>query len=101
MRTVRTEPERSPARPPDEPPTAPAGPRIAGLGGLRLAAAAALGAGIVCWALGAGIVALWLFVGAAVALALALPMPVALGSPLFAGLAGWLVDMLPLVVLAA
>lgn len=100
MRTVRTERERSPAQPPVEPPTAPAGPRVAGLGGLRLAAAAALGAGIVCWALGAGIVALWLFVGAAVALALALPMPVALASPLFAGLAGWLVDMLPLVVLA-
>jgi O-Antigen ligase len=100
VRTVRIEPERGPAQPPGEPPTAPAGPRVAGLGGLRLAAAAALGAGIVCWALGAGIVALWLFVGAAVALALALPMPVALASPLFAGLAGWLVDMLPLVVLA-
>jgi O-Antigen ligase len=100
VRTVRAESEPSPSRPPVEPPTAPTGPRLAGLGGLRLAAAAALGAGIVCWALGAGIVALWLFVGAAAALALALPMPLALASPLFVGLAGWLVDMLPLVVLA-
>ena len=43
---------------------------------------------------------MWLFSFSAVAWALALPFPYALVSPLFMGLAGWLVDMLPFVVLA-
>lgn len=47
-----------------------------------------------------GVIALWAFVVMAVALALVLPLPWALVSPLFAGVAGWLVDMLPLLILA-
>ena len=45
-------------------------------------------------------IALWCFTAAAVALALVLPLPLAFVSPLFAGIAGWLVDMLPFVILA-
>ena len=56
-------------------------------------------AGIVCRAVGQGIVALWLFMVAAVVVALVLPLPAALVSPLFMGIAGWLVDMLPMLVL--
>ena len=59
-------------------------------------------AGIVGWAthtLVGGVIALWLFCIAAIGLALVLPLPMALVSPLFAGIAGWLVDMLPLVIL--
>lgn len=56
--------------------------------------------GTVTWALGAGLVALWCFVVCAVAVALALPFPYALVSPLFMGIIGWLVDMLPLIMLA-
>jgi hypothetical protein len=52
------------------------------------------------WTLQGGVVALWCFTLAAVALALVLPLQWALVSPLFMGAAGWLVDMLPLVVLA-
>lgn len=71
-----------------------------------------MGAGVVgigAWAAGAtidslavtgGVVALWCFVVCAGALAFVLPLPGALVSPLFIGLAGWLVDMLPLLVLA-
>jgi hypothetical protein len=66
----------------------------------RATAVATIVAGLGCWALGGGIVALWCFVVAAVAVALALPLRDALVSPLFMGLLGWLVDMLPLVVLA-
>ncbi|MGI8520140.1 MAG: O-antigen ligase family protein [Actinomycetota bacterium] len=58
-----------------------------------------IAAGVLCWALGQGIVALWLFMVAAVVVALVLPLPAALVSPLFMGVAGWLVDMLPMVVL--
>jgi hypothetical protein len=36
---------------------------------------------------------------AAVVVALVLPLPAALVSPLFMGVAGWLVDMLPMLVL--
>lgn len=57
-------------------------------------------AGVVCWAVGAGLVAMWLFALAAAALGAFLPFPYAVVSPLFMGVAGWLVDMLPLVVLA-
>jgi O-Antigen ligase len=49
--------------------------------------------------LGGGVVAMWLFAVSAAALALVLPMPHALVSPLFMGVAGWLVDMLPFVIL--
>ncbi|MBA2273196.1 MAG: O-antigen ligase family protein [Actinobacteria bacterium] len=56
--------------------------------------------GLLAWAFGAGVVALWCFTGAAVALAVVLPYPWAFVSPLYVGLAGWLVDMLPFVILA-
>ncbi|HEV2756238.1 MAG TPA: O-antigen ligase family protein [Actinomycetota bacterium] len=49
---------------------------------------------------GPGVVGLWSFTVAAVALAFVLPLPWALVSPLFLGVAGWLVDMLPFVILA-
>ena len=67
---------------------------------LRPLAFALLVAGVVCWLVDAGLIALWLFTAAAVAWALVLPFPYALVSPLFVGLAGWLVDMLPFVILA-
>jgi len=56
--------------------------------------------GVIAWALGAGVAALWCFTGAAVAVAVVLPYPWAFVSPLYMGLAGWLVDMLPFVILA-
>lgn len=46
-----------------------------------------------------GVLALWAFCVAAAALALVLPLPYALASPLYMGVLGWLVDMLPLVIL--
>ncbi|MEA2505928.1 MAG: polysaccharide biosynthesis protein PslJ [Actinomycetota bacterium] len=49
--------------------------------------------------LGAGVIAMWLFAISAAAVALVLPLPYALVSPLFMGVAGWLVDMLPFVIL--
>jgi hypothetical protein len=66
----------------------------------RIAAIVALAAGLLTWALGAGFASLWLIAIAAVAVALALPMPYAVVSPLFMGIVGWLVDMLPFVILA-
>lgn len=60
----------------------------------------ALAAGLLTWALGAGFASLWLIALAAVAVALVLPMPYAIVSPLFVGIVGWLVDMLPFVILA-
>ena len=71
----------------------------------RLLWAIALGAfvvGIASWASGTlqgGVIALWAFTVSAVAVALVLPLPYALVSPLFMGVAGWLVDMLPFVIL--
>lgn len=70
---------------------------------LWFAALVSSAAGIVCWAtwtLQGGVIALWCFTGAAIALALVLPLPLAILSPLFVGAMGWLVDMLPLVTLA-
>ncbi len=70
---------------------------------LRLIAAGAGLVGLGSWATGTlvgGVIALWSFVLVAVLLALVLPLPQAAISPLFVGLAGWLVDMLPLVILA-
>jgi ABC-type multidrug transport system fused ATPase/permease subunit len=58
--------------------------------------------GIVGWATGTlvgGVVALWSFSACAVGLALVLPLPYALASPLYMGIAGWLIDMLPFVIL--
>jgi hypothetical protein len=46
-----------------------------------------------------GLTAMWSFTIAGVALALVLPLPYALVAPLYAGILGWLVDMLPLVIL--
>lgn len=66
---------------------------------LWAAALASFAIGIGTRIAGFGFVALWAFVVMAVALALVLPFPYALSSPLFAGLAGWVVDMLPFVVL--
>jgi hypothetical protein len=82
-----------------------AAPRLASraLWGLTLVS---IVTGLVFWAAGLataaaalGIVAMWCFVTAAVALALVLPFPYALASPLYMGLLGWLVDMLPFVIL--
>jgi hypothetical protein len=56
-------------------------------------------AGVVMWAAGLGIPALWLFAATAIALALVLPLPYAAVSPLYVGVAGWLVDMLPFMIL--
>jgi hypothetical protein len=69
---------------------------------LWLIAIVSLLAGLAFWAphnLGGGVVAMWLFAVSAIALALVLPMPYALVSPLFMGVVGWLVDMLPFVIL--
>nr|MBA2724571.1 hypothetical protein [Actinomycetota bacterium] len=75
--------------------------------GLWVVAAGALVVGLGAWvyasfsgSIQAGVIALWSFTAAAVALALVLPLAAALVSPLFMGIAGWLVDMLPFVVLA-
>lgn len=67
---------------------------------LQPAAIGLLVAGLVCWLLDFGIVAMWLFTISAVAWALALPFPYALVSPFYVGLLGWLVDMMPFVILA-
>jgi len=74
---------------------------------LWIIAIGALAVGLGAWAYGlatgsiqAGVIALWSFTTAAVALAVVLPLAAALVSPLFMGIAGWLVDMLPFVILA-
>jgi hypothetical protein len=59
--------------------------------------------GLLGWmtgSLGGGVFALWAFMLAAALIGLVLPMPLALVAPLFMGLFGWLVDMLPTVILA-
>lgn len=71
--------------------------------GLWAVAVAGILAGFIGWAtwtLQGGVIALWCFTVAAIALALVLPLPLALVSPLFMGTLGWLVDMLPFVILA-
>lgn len=58
--------------------------------------------GLAGWATGTlvgGVVALWSFSICAVGLALVLPIPYAFASALYMGVAGWLVDMLPFVIL--
>ncbi|HEY7876356.1 MAG TPA: O-antigen ligase family protein [Actinomycetota bacterium] len=69
---------------------------------LWLIAIGAFVVGTAAWASGTlqgGVIALWAFSASAAALAIALPTPYALVSPLFMGVAGWLVDMLPFVIL--
>ena len=85
--------------------TTPAADRAVSVGALVrvpwpwILVALALVAGIACRALNLGIAALWLFIAATVLVAVILPLPFALASPLFMGTLGWLVDMLPFVVL--
>lgn len=74
-----------------------AGPAV---GWLWWAFAATLAGGLGAWAVGRGVLAAWLFMAAAAAIALVLPPASALVSPLFMGLFGWLVDLFPLVILA-
>ncbi len=69
------------------------------LWGVALAAVATGIAGFASQTLAGGVLALWAFCVAAAALALVLPLPYALASPLYMGVFGWLVDMLPLVIL--
>ena len=71
-----------------------------GFGVLMAGAAGAWVYDLVTGSIAAGIAALFMFAGAAVIAGLALPFPLALVSPLFLGLGGWLVDMMPLVMLA-
>lgn len=69
---------------------------------LWLVALGAIVVGLIGWgtqSLGGGVLGLWSFCLAAGALALVLPLPYALVSPLYVGVLGWLVDMLPLVIL--
>lgn len=78
----------------------PTKPQLRPLHGL---AAAGIVVGLVASLIGGvvpGVVGLWAFTVAAVALAFVLPMPWALVSPLYMGVAGWIVDMLPFVILA-
>lgn len=61
-----------------------------------------LAAALVAFATGTlvgGVIALWGFAAAAVGLGLVLPFPYAFASPLYMGVLGWLVDMLPFVIL--
>lgn len=62
--------------------------------------AASMVLGVVAWGVGAGLLALWCFGVCTIAVALVLPLAYALVSPLFMGVVGWLVDMLPLIMLA-
>ena len=72
-----------------------------------LALVASIG-GLTAWAVGLamdtfvpGVIAMWCFCAAGLALAWVLPMESAVVMPLFLGIAGWLVDMLPFVMLVA
>jgi ABC-type multidrug transport system fused ATPase/permease subunit len=73
---------------------------------LWFVALASLATGLAAWGIGLastslvpGVTALWAFIVGAVAVAMVLPMPSALASPLYTGAVGWLVDMLPMVIL--
>ena len=64
--------------------------------------------GLVAWAVGLamdtfvpGVIAMWCFCAAGIALAWVLRLEVAIVMPLFMGVVGWLVDMLPFVMLVA
>lgn len=86
--------------------SAPASPKVARA---LWAVAVLTGAGgIVTWAVGLtmdtfvpGVIAMWCFCAAGLALAWVLPLEAAVAMPLFMGIAGWLVDMLPFVMLVA
>ena len=83
----------------DRLPSAVSGPRGHALWTLAIAAVVV---GIGGWGsqtLVGGVLALWSFCVAAALLAIVLPFPYALVSPLLLGIFGWLVDMLPLVIL--
>lgn len=99
---LRTAIDRLPAES-SEPPVATQvrGRPLAGVPGrlVRAGAIVTLLAGLVTWALGAEVAATWCFAAAALAFALVLPFPLALVSPLFMAIPGWLVDMLPFVIL--
>lgn len=69
---------------------------------LWLGAGLSLAAGVAAWATGTlvgGVLALWAFMVSAVFVAFVLPLPLALVAPLFIGMLGWLVDMLPTLIL--
>jgi ABC-type multidrug transport system fused ATPase/permease subunit len=71
---------------------------------LWIVAIAAFVVGIAAWAVGGvspSVIGMWAFVVATVAIALVLPWPYSFVSPLYAGVVGWLVDMLPLLILTA
>jgi O-Antigen ligase len=97
--TVRSTFDRLPSNPQDG--TRKRWPSLSALTQRRvyLASVGLLAVGILLWAFGLGIGALWFFMAAAAGFALALPLAQAFVSPLFVGLVGWLVDMLPLVML--
>jgi hypothetical protein len=64
--------------------------------------------GVVAWAVGLamdtfvpGVIAMWCFCAAGIALAWVLRLEIAIVMPLFMGVVGWLVDMLPFVMLVA
>ena len=74
---------------------------VRGLGALGVIGGLALWSiSIISGDVGPGIWAMWCFVVAAIAMSLALPFHLALVSPLYVGGLAWLVDMLPLVMLA-
>ena len=65
-------------------------------------------AGLVAWAVGLamdtfvpGVIAMWCFCATGIALGWALRLELAIVMPLFMGVVGWLVDMLPFVMLVA
>jgi hypothetical protein len=69
---------------------------------LWLGVGASLVVGLIAWATGTlsgGVIAWWAFMIAAALVVFVLPMPLAVVSPLFMGLIGWLVDMLPTIIL--
>jgi hypothetical protein len=69
---------------------------------LWLGAGASLAFGLLAWGTGTlagGVLAWWAFMFTAVLVAFVLPLPLAFVSPLFTGLFGWLVDMLPTIIL--
>ncbi|MGH2808705.1 MAG: O-antigen ligase family protein [Actinomycetota bacterium] len=70
------------------------------------ATAGSMAIGLVAWLIGLsvesfvpGVIAMWCFAVAAMTLGWVLPLPYAIVSPLFMGIVGWLVDMLPFVML--
>ncbi|HVF54453.1 MAG TPA: O-antigen ligase family protein [Actinomycetota bacterium] len=77
-----------------------AGPAQQILLGIAVIALIAGIAGRAVGGIGGGVTALWAFTAATVALCLAVRLSTALVLPLYMGVLGWLVDMLPFVLLA-